>query len=170
MKIELFRRLTPLFRRPVSQPIVPRAKRDTFTELADDLSFLAAELEPTFTACDLEALRQQSRYRQQQLILLIGGVTGAILGALQAVFTSAAWLGALVALLALPSAWFARVMRNRRALERYVDYRIRAERLRSLYFQYVTQVGPFGSDTRQDRLKAEVAAVLKQAAPAKDPA
>jgi hypothetical protein len=42
------------------------------------------------------ALRQQSQYRRQ-LLLLAGGVAGAVVGALQAVFTRQVWLGAAIA-------------------------------------------------------------------------
>jgi len=164
--IKLFKRLTPIFRGPVSWPIVDPDRRNEFMRTTDalttDLEFLAVALEPTFGTCDTEALREQNRYRRQQLVVLAGGVTGAVVGALEAVFAKAVWLGALVALLALLSVVYAQAMRKRRALEQYVDYRVRAERLRSLYFQYVTRVEPFGDDDRQDRLKAEVAVVKTQ--------
>ena len=36
-------------------------------------------LQPEFEKCDVEALREQNRYRRQQLTLLAGGTIGAIL-------------------------------------------------------------------------------------------
>jgi hypothetical protein len=156
----LFRRLPSLFRRPGLQPIVSPDNRAQFKDLEDDLGFLDGALEAAFKQYDLEALRQQSRYRRQQLLLLAGGVAGAVVGALQAVFTRQVWLGAAVAALALVSVWYARAIQRNQSLRHYVDARTRAEGLRSLYFQYVTRVGRYAGETRKERLRADVAAVL----------
>lgn len=158
----LLRRLPSLFRGPAFNPIVPPGTRARFGDLEDDLRFLDDALGAAFEQCDLEALRQQSRYRRQQLLLLAGGVTGAIVGALQAVFTSQVWLGAAVAALALVSVWYARAIQRNQSLRHYVDERTRAERLRSLYFQYVTRVGRYAGETREAQLRADVAAVLAE--------
>jgi hypothetical protein len=120
--IALFRRLPKLCYRPASSPIATLADCEEFPDLRDDLHFLAEVLQPEFEKCDIEALREQNRYRRQQLILLAGGTIGAILGAFQAAFDKVTWLG--------------------------------------LYFQYVTRIDRYTSETRKERLRADVKDIL----------
>jgi hypothetical protein len=97
----LFRRLPKLCYHLASSPIAMLTDCDEFPDLRDDLHFLAEVLQPQFEKCDIEALREQNRYRRQQLVLLAGGTIGAILGALQAAFDKVTWLGWLVVAITL---------------------------------------------------------------------
>ena len=156
----LFRRLPKLCYRPASSPIVPLAAYKQFPDLKDDLHFLAEVLQPEFQKCDVEALREQNRYRRQQLTLLAGGTIGAILGAFQAAFDKVTWLGWLVVAITLFLVFFVRIAGRRHALQHYAEQRTRAERLRSLYFQYVTRVDRYTGETRAERLRADVKNIL----------
>jgi len=158
----LFRRLPKLFYRPTSSPIGPPEDDQRYQDLWDELHFLARELKPDFEKCDIEALRQQNRYRRQQLILLAAGASGAILGAVQAAFTSLIWPGVLLALIGALSGWFVQTVERGHALQKYVDQRTRAERLRSLYFQYVTRVDRYSGDAGKERLRADIRAVVEK--------
>ena len=156
----LFRRLPKLCYHPASSPIAMLADCDEFPDLRDDLHFLAEVLQPQFEKCDIEALREQNRYRRQQLVLLAGGTIGAILGALQAAFDKVTWLGWLVVAITLFLVFFMRTTGRRHALQHYAEQRTRAERLRSLYFQYVTRVDRYTGQTRKERLRADVKDIL----------
>ncbi len=158
---ELFRRLPKLFYSPAPSPIVPPDAHEGFPDLQDDLHFLADVLQPRFEKCDVAALRQQNRYRRQQVTLLAAGAVGAILGAVQAAFASIAWPGVLLAVISALSGLFVRTVERGRALQKYVDQRTRAERLRSLYFQYITRVDRYKEDdTRETHLRDDIDDIL----------
>jgi hypothetical protein len=161
-RLALFRRLPSLRYRPPQWPIVPPEAGDEFAELRDDLTFLDAALLPKFRECDLTALVEQNRHRRQQLILLVAGAAGAVLGAVQAALSEFAWPGVLLALVAVLSAVFAQQVEHGRALQRYLDQRARAERLRSLYFQYLVRVDRYADAERKQRLRDDVAALLTE--------
>jgi hypothetical protein len=156
----LFRRRPRFFYRPRSDPIVPPEAREEFPELREALDFLSQALEPEFDKCDMEALRQQNRYRRQQLFLLVAGATGAVLATVQAALTRFSWPGVLLALVGALSGVFAQRAERGGALQKYLDQRTRAERLRSLYFQYVVAVDRYAGDQRRQRLRDDVEAIL----------
>ncbi|MGZ4604076.1 MAG: DUF4231 domain-containing protein [Kineosporiaceae bacterium] len=155
----------PSLNRPEPTPIVDRDAADEFPELREDLNFLAEKLVPEFVECDLAALREQNRHRRQQLLLVAAGSTGAVLGAVQAAFDDVRWPGLLVALVALLSAVFAQRVQHGRALPRYLDERAKAERLRSIYFQYLVGAKRFTGVGRRQRLRDDVAALLSETSP-----
>lgn len=156
----LLRRRPRAAYRPASAPIVPPEAYERYPELREDLGFLAEVLEPEFSRCDVEALREQNRYRRQQLVLLIAGAAGATLGALQAALADTVWPGVALTLTSTLSGVFAQAVERGGALRRYIDQRTRAERLRSLYFQYVARIDRYAGDERRGRLRMDVEDVL----------
>jgi hypothetical protein len=157
----LLRRL-PIVNRPVERPIVPAAVREEFPGLGEDLDFLDEWLVPRFTECDLRAQREQSRHRRQQLLLVAAGSVGAVLGAVQAALADATWPGLVVTLVAVLAAVFTQQVQHGRAVSRYLDERARAERLRSVYFQYVVRVDRYRGSKRRQQLREDVAELMRE--------
>lgn len=154
----------PSFRRwrdPESGPPVPPAKQAAYPELADDFQLLDEELVPTFVQLDRLALREQNRHRRQQVILIVGAFLATIFAAVQATLEGQAWPGVVTGLLALAISGFTTVVRQRGSQRTFLDARVKAERLRGLYFAYLAGVGDFGGDPdgRRSALTAGVAAV-----------
>jgi hypothetical protein len=155
-------RRLPVMNRPVATPIVPADVRTEFPELREDLDFLDEWLVPRFAECDLKAQLEQNRHRREQLLLVGAGSLGAVLGALQAALAEVKWPGLLLSLVAVLSAVFAQRVQHGQALPRYLDERARAERLRSLYFQYVVRVERYRTTNRRQRLREDVAALMSE--------
>lgn len=155
-------RRLPVVNRPVASPIVPTEAKAQFPDLGDDLDFLEEWLVPRFTECDLRAQREQNRHRREQLLLVGAGSLGAVLGGLQAAFDHVKWPAVLLTLVAVLSAVFAQRVQHGQALPVYLDERARAERLRSLYFQYVVRVERYRAPNRRQRLREDVAALMSE--------
>jgi hypothetical protein len=59
----------PKLRAPTeSTPVLPEAERAAFPDLRDDFTVLDADVAPAFERYDLQALRDQNRHRQQQVV------------------------------------------------------------------------------------------------------
>jgi hypothetical protein len=157
----MLRRL-PILNRPGPPSIVDAQARELFPTLREDLDFLDRWLVPHFAECDLAAQRQQNRHRREQLLLVAAGSVGAVLGAVQAALDDVEWPGLLVTLVAVLSAVFAQRVQHGQALPRYLDERARAERLRSVYFQYVVGVERYRGVQRRQRLRDDVAELMRK--------
>jgi hypothetical protein len=142
---------------------MPAAERAAFPELSDEFAVLDAELMPVFRALDHTAQEAQNRFRLVQLLLIVGGATATVLGAIQAALhggelvlgiSEAALAGLLV-----PLAIAARTGTSHRA---YLTSRLKAERLRSEYFVYLAAAGEYAaldSGGRRELLVRSVAAI-----------
>jgi hypothetical protein len=159
----LLRRL-PLLKRARTAPIVDPATRAQFPELGNDLEFLDKVLVPKFAECDHIALVEQNRHRRQQLVLALAGSAGAVLGAVQAAHDALTWPGIALGLVTALSVAFARQVHSARSLQRYLDHRSKAERLRSLYFMYVLRVADYSGTERRQKLREDVKDLLTQEA------
>lgn len=63
----------PALRAPAaSAPVIPAGRRAAYPALAADFEVLDRELTPAFERYDAEALRDQNRYRRQQVLILLG--------------------------------------------------------------------------------------------------
>jgi hypothetical protein len=139
---------------------VPPADRVAFPELAEDFAFLDQELTPAFTELDLLAQREQNRYRRQRISLVAGALLTSVFGAVQAGLRGQAWPGIVVGLLAAAIAAVTATARQRDAQGAYLKARVKAERLRGLYFAYLVGLDAYGeSGSRRKALIAGVAAV-----------
>ena len=92
---------------------------------------------PAFAASDVEAQREQNRYRRFTLFAILGGLLTTAFGAIQTGLPSAAWPGVVVATLGAATSVVTSVARRHGTLNNYLTSRIRAERLRSLFFDYL---------------------------------
>src|SRR3954452_9180989 len=112
---------------------------EQYPMLADDLHELQEIVMPLYWECDSEANLEQNRYRRQQVLLVIGGLVTSVFGAVQAAASGQVWPGLVVSAAAAASSAFASIGRQSGALDAYLEHRLRAERLRSLYFSVLAE-------------------------------
>jgi hypothetical protein len=136
--------------------VIPPDKWAAYPALAADLQFLERELTPVFHKHDLAALGDQNRYRRQQVLILVGSALASGLAGLQVVFADARWPGLLLAvlgaLLASSTVW----AHEARSRDGYQDHRVKAERLRGLYFLYLGRLAAYEGPDRDNSLREAV--------------
>ena len=148
-----------------SDPVIPREARDdypgrgAFPQLAEDFTVLDREVVPAFTEYDKTALRDQNRYRRQQVLIILGAALVAGLGGLQAVFPHQRWPGIVLAVLGLALASTSALVKERASLACYLSARVRAERLRALHFEYLSETGQYAGPGRETALRHAVVAI-----------
>lgn len=162
------RRPALLARFPSLRP--PRARKRSVLDpaVAADYPQLAADIEladeivgPEFANSDHAALVHQNRYRRQQVLIILGTAVLTGLGGLQAVFQEERWPGILLAVLGLLLTFVGRAAGELRALDAFLDERIKAERLKSAYFRFLSRTGRYAHDDRVSRLRRAVVAVKR---------
>src|SRR5205807_1598910 len=87
----------------------------------------------------LEARREQNRYRWFTTLAIVGGLLTTVFGALQAWLRADPWPGVVVATLGAATSALTTVARRQGCLHSYLTARLRAERLRSLYFAHIAK-------------------------------
>lgn len=92
---------------------------------------------PFFAECDMTAQIEQNRHRWFTVLAIGGGLLTTVFGALQAWLQTVAWPGVVVATLGAATSALITVARRQGSLLNYLTARVRAERLRSLYFEYL---------------------------------
>jgi hypothetical protein len=170
MALSLLKRFPTLWQRTVSWPVIPEKKqndddpypgRGAFPQLAPDFKVLDKEVAPAFTEFDKAALRDQNRYRRQQVIIILGSALVTGLGGLQAVFPHQRWPGFLLAALGIALSATAGFAKDRGALTDYLAARVKAERLRALHFRYLSATGRYAAAGREDTLRRDVLTIKK---------
>jgi SMODS and SLOG-associating 2TM effector domain 3 len=150
----------PRLRAPaVSRPVIPESRRPAYPELAADFAVLDRVVASAFTEADLAALRDQNRYRRQQVLILFGSALVTGLGGLQAVFPSQRWPGLLLASLGVVLAGSTHFAREEAAQADYLSARVKAERFRALHFRYLSATGPYAGPDRETALRHAVVAI-----------
>jgi hypothetical protein len=119
---------------------------------------LDGEVTLAFTEYDKAALREQDRYRPQQVLIILGSALITGLGGLQAVFPSQRWPGLMLALLGIALAATTRLANERASLAGYLSARVRAERLRALHFTFLSATGRYAKNDGEDTLRRAVLA------------
>jgi hypothetical protein len=114
---------------------------------------------PAFAESDRAALVEQNRYRRQQVVLAMGGVLLTGLGGLQAVLHDERWPGLLLVVLGLALAAVGRTAGELGTFERFLDERVKAERLRAMHFRYLSRTGRYATPDRTVVLERAVLAV-----------
>jgi hypothetical protein len=157
--------LSLLARRPrlrdpsTSFPLLPATVRGDYPALAEDLEVLERELTPAFSRYDIQALRDQNRYRRQQVLLLLGAAVVTALGGVQAALADARWPGVALTVVGVLLATSSRWAGEQESLDGYLSARVKAERLRALYFRYLSRTGPYAGADREAALRRAVVAV-----------
>jgi SLOG in TRPM, prokaryote len=126
--------------RPTSpaQLLTPSA-RSRYPALQQRLDDVDNVVYPAFVSCDEAAEVEQNRYRWFIVLSILGGLLTTTFGAVQAWLQSVAWPGIVVATLAAATSAITTVARRQGSLDNYLAARIRAERLRSLYFEHLAK-------------------------------
>jgi len=167
MALALLKRFPTLRPRIVSWPVIPEGSqgnypgRGAFPQLAEDFKVLDKEVVPAFTEFDEAALRDQNRYRRQQVIIILGSAVVTGLGGLQAVFAHQRWPGLLLAALGIALSATSGFAKDRGALTDYLAARVKAERLRALHFRYLSATGRYAAGDREDTLRRDVLTIKK---------
>jgi hypothetical protein len=150
----------PRLRDPApSGPVIPPTARATYPALADDLDTLGQVVTPEFARLDGAALRDQNRHRRQQVLVLLGSAVITALGGIQAALPDARWPGLALAVAGVLLATSSRWAREQSNLDSYLGARVKAERLRSLYFQYLSRTGSYAGEDRVATLRHAVLAI-----------
>ena len=138
---------------------MPLDKAQDYPALADDIATLDRLVGPAFAASDREALLHQNRYRRQQVVILLGSAVLTGLGGLQAVYPDTTWPGLSLALLGALLAVLSNAVNELNALERFMTERVKAERLRSTYFRFLSRTGRYAGDDRVSVLRRAVLSI-----------
>ena len=125
------------FRAPPSAPLLPEDARREYPLLAERIEEADRYVAPAFAECDQVALREQNRWRWFTVLAIAGGFLTTVFGAVQAWLQSALWPGVVVVTVGAASGALTTVARRQGSLQQYLAARLRAERLRSLYFEHV---------------------------------
>lgn len=157
----LLRRLPRLRGPKPSGPILDEDARAEFDEFAPDFSFLDEALVPEFSAYDNAALAAQNRFRLEQLTVIVGGAATTVLGSLHAALGDEwNWIAFVEAGLAFVLGVVVLLSQRAQSQRRYLDNRLRAERLRAEFFRFVARAGAYSDDAnRQQALRMRVAEV-----------
>jgi len=133
-------------------PLVAPAALARSPALEPDIELLERELVPLFRRLDEQSLRAQNAFRLGQLAIIVGGMVSSTLGAVQTA------LGGGFLALAAPEAIIAGLLtsalvyvRGRNAQREYFTRRLKAERLRSEYFLFLSRVGEYAEDDDDKR-------------------
>jgi Protein of unknown function (DUF4231) len=139
-------------------PITPEAVTD-YPELADDISVVDQVVGPAFREADLAAQRHQNRYRRQQVVVLVGSALLSGFGGLQAVFPEERWPGLLLALVGALLAVLSSAVNDLNALDGFMTERVKAERLRSACFRFLSRTGLYTDENRVSVLRRAVLSI-----------
>jgi Protein of unknown function (DUF4231) len=150
----------PSLRAPrTSWPAVEPKTGTDYPELADDITTVDQVVGPAFREADLAALRHQNRYRRQQVVIILGSAVLTGLGGLQAVFPEQRWPGLVLGLLGALLAVLSTAVNELNALEGFMSERVKAERLRSACFRFMSRTGRYTGADRVSVLRRAVLAI-----------
>jgi hypothetical protein len=134
-------------------PPVAADAAQRYPHLRRQLAEAAAVVVPALDECDRQALVHQNRHRWFTLLAILGGMLTTVFGAMQAWLQSAPWPGVIVVTLGAATSALVVVARRQGSLHQYLAARVRAERLRGLYFEYVAEPPAADDATRAQRLR-----------------
>jgi hypothetical protein len=138
---------------------LPGDTASRYPALAEDIAVLDQVVGPVFAAADQAALQHQDRYRVQQIGIILGATLLSGLGGLQAALPDQRWPGILLAVLGLALSALGQTAGELKTFERFLDERIKAERLRAMYFRYLSRTGRYATAEHQAVLKRAVYSV-----------
>lgn len=146
------------------QHLVPLDVRNNYPSFAADFDTLEERLMPEFRDLDREALLQQRNYRQAYIILIFGGSLATIFGIIQIALPNTDWPGYVETIIAFILFVTTTASRSFNNQERYLDKRLAAEHLRSIYFLFLGRYHPFDDEnTRVAHLQREIDIIKRRA-------
>jgi hypothetical protein len=158
-RLTLLRRFPSLRAPGPSDPVLPADAATRYPALAKDIAVLEAVVGPEFATSDRAALTEQNRYRRQQVVLTLGAALLTGLGGLQAVMPDQRWPGLLLVVLGLVLTAIGRTAGELGTFERFLNERVKAERLRAMHFRYLSRTGRYAPPDRAVVLERAVLAV-----------
>jgi hypothetical protein len=159
MALQLFARWPSLRTPRASPPVIPAEARAAYPALAGDFEVLDEVLSPAFHSSDLAALRYQNRYRRQQVTILLGSVIASGLGGTQALLPGERWPGLVLVALGIALAASSRATSELGTQSAYLGERAKAERLRAVYFRFLSRTGRYAGADRNLALRRAVVAI-----------
>jgi hypothetical protein len=141
------------------RPVIAAGTAERHPVLAGDIAELDEVVTPEFTRYDRTAVREQNAYRRHHLVLLCGSAVLSALGGVQALLPGQRWPGVVLTIVGVLLATSSRWARERGSLDAYLNARVRAERLRALYFRYLARAGAYAGEDRARALRRAVLAV-----------
>jgi SMODS and SLOG-associating 2TM effector domain 3 len=147
--------------RPSVGSLLPQDLETAYPLLGERIAFAREVIGPAFDAADGWSQIAQNRQRRQQVGVIASALLATVFAAAQASFTSAVWIGVVVAGLAAAGSAMTTFIRQDEALGDYVTQRRRAERLRSLCFTFLCGAPAPGQDGDLERhdLRVRVAEI-----------
>ena len=138
-------------------PVITATHLAEYPALADDFSLWIEELEPRFRRLDHTALFFQNQFLRQRVTLIAGGFLATSLGVVHTTLgRGVPWLAAVQAVLTGVLAGLTAIVRTRRAQQRYVSARLKADRIRSEFFLFLARVEGYSEHARETRLRLRV--------------
>jgi Protein of unknown function (DUF4231) len=138
-------------------PVVEPAWLTEYQLLAPDLTVWCEQVEARFRRLDHQAQILQNQFWRQRVTLIAGGLVATSLATVQAA------MGGGKVYLAVPQAGLTGLLagltvlvRSRRAQHGYLSARLKAERIKSEFFLFLTQAAPYAGGDRVTRLLQEV--------------
>lgn len=151
--------LWPLRRPSTSSPVIGTDVKTRYPELAEDLDTIDRQVAESFGNLDHDALRRQSTYRRLRTLLILSSALLSGLGGLQAVFPHTHWPGIVLLILGVAVTTLTLIAEDDDSLQTYYDARMKAERLRTVAFNYLAQTETFRAEDRVAQLRTAVAQI-----------
>jgi hypothetical protein len=136
---------------PARTVALPAQRRRRYPRLSEQIADADRLIYPFFAECDATAQVEQNRHRRFTILAM--AVLTTVFGALQAWLQTAPWPGVVVATLGAATSALTTVARRQGSLQNYLTARVRAERLRSLYFEYLASSPATDEAVRHERLR-----------------
>lgn len=151
-KLALFKRFPKIRYKPNDDPIIQLKDREPFdSSYGAEFTALENMLSERYHELDGKALQMQNQFRRQQVILVLGGATITILGAIQAASSQSMVPGIFEAIIAGCLTIFTYYVRESKTQETYLDSRLKAEELRGECYLFLAQVWPYNEPSLEKR-------------------
>ena len=121
--------------------------------LTGAVSLAERAIAPAYWEMDTLARREQNRHRQLTVLALLGALATTVFGGVQTWLGSVAWPGVVVAVAGAATSALATISRGGDSLTTYRGARVRAERLRALYFEQLARPVPDDEPGRRARAR-----------------
>ena len=144
-----------------SEPVLPPGAAEAHPALGDDIRLLDEVVGPEFRRADSAALLHQHRYRRQQVLIILGSTLVTGLGGLQAVVSDRTWPGIVLLVLGAGVTWLSTAAGELKYLDEFRTERMKAERMRSMYFRFLSRTGRYAVPDPEGVLRRAVLAVKR---------
>jgi Protein of unknown function (DUF4231) len=142
--------------RPFVEPLLPPTAATDFPFLGPRIAVAEKLISSPFTECDRDAQIEQNRWRGFTVLALAGGLATTVFGAMQA-WLQSAWPGVIVVTAGAATTAVTTLAKRQGSYDQYRDQRLRAERLRSIYYEYLVATDADADRSKESKLQLDVA-------------